>query len=281
MRIPAPSRRLRLHLARVSLLDVTKPAPSLRPAWWALVGWPTRTAVGHGPTLQQPAAETRSGGSGNKDSGRRSRRWRHSWVGGIGGATPYLPASRAEARADIVLARGITRPPVSLAQHQALSARQPVVTAHGPAPATRVRLVLLPHTRAEPTDTRTHNRRTERGQGMNHGDSSRQHSTPSDGTPCLIAANGQWHDAELAMTVARHSFHRWLVAGHKDTPSSAIMHAYHTHTALYEAARAITMLIDTFRAEMTALMTTSPDTPTYSHPAPVSPDSREHTANLR
>jgi hypothetical protein len=34
------------------------------------------------------------------------------------------------------------------------------------------------------------------------------------------------------------------------------MHAYHTHEALHEAARAITMLIETFRAEAAALITT-------------------------
>jgi hypothetical protein len=78
----------------------------------------------------------------------------------------------------------------------------------------------------------------------------------------MIDANAQWHDAELAIKVARHSFKRWLVAGHEDTPSSASMHAYHTHTALYEAARATIMLIDTFRAEATALITTSRGTPT-------------------
>jgi hypothetical protein len=55
--------------------------------------------------------------------------------------------------------------------------------------------------------------------------------------------SGVW--AELALTVARHSFDRWFVAGHQDTPSLAIMHAHHTHVALHEAARAITMLVDT------------------------------------
>jgi hypothetical protein len=34
----------------------------------------------------------------------------------------------------------------------------------------------------------------------------------------VIAANTQWRDAELALKVARHSFERWLVAGHEDTP---------------------------------------------------------------
>lgn len=90
---------------------------------------------------------------------------------------------------------------------------------------------------------------------MNQDDPMRRHSTQSDGAP-VIDANIQWHDAELAMKVARHSFERWLAAGHEDTPSHAITHAYHTHTALHEAARAITMLIETFRAEVTALIAT-------------------------
>jgi len=91
---------------------------------------------------------------------------------------------------------------------------------------------------------------------MNQDDSLRQHPTQSDGTTRAIAVSAQWHDAELAMKVARHSFERWLAAGHKDTPSLATMHAYHTHTALHEAARAIAMLIETFRVEVIALITT-------------------------
>jgi hypothetical protein len=91
---------------------------------------------------------------------------------------------------------------------------------------------------------------------MNHDDSPRQHRIQSNGTTGAIAVSTQWHDAELAMKVARHSFDRWLTAGHEDTPSLAIMHAYRTHTALHEAARAITMLIETFRVEAAALITT-------------------------
>jgi hypothetical protein len=34
------------------------------------------------------------------------------------------------------------------------------------------------------------------------------------------------------------------------------MHAHHTHTALHEAARATAVLIETFRAEAAALITT-------------------------
>ena len=62
----------------------------------------------------------------------------------------------------------------------------------------------------------------------------------------MITANTQWHDAELALKMARHSYDRWLITGGKDTRSPAIMHAYHTQEALHEAARAITTLIETF-----------------------------------
>jgi hypothetical protein len=146
MRIPGPSRRLRVRVARVSTLVSPRQPRAFRPAWWALVGWSARTTVGCGPTVQQPAAGTRSGGSGDEYSGRRSRWWRRPWVGGIGGATAYRPTSRTGSRADIVAARDVTPPPV----HQALSAPQPAVIAHDPVPATRVRVVLLPHARASP-----------------------------------------------------------------------------------------------------------------------------------
>ena len=91
---------------------------------------------------------------------------------------------------------------------------------------------------------------------MSHNGSPQHHPAPSGGTTHVIAANVQWHDAELALTVARHGYDRWLTAVHQDTPSLATMHAYHTHTALHETARAITTLIDTVRAEATALITT-------------------------
>ncbi len=180
---------------------------------------------------------------------------------------------------DIVATLGVTPAAIRRAQ-QALSALRPAATAHGPPPATRQRVVLLPHARTEPTDTRPTNRRAGRVNGMNHDDSPRHHPTQSDGATRAIAANTQWHDAELALKVARHSFQRWLTAGHEDTPSPAIMHAYHTHEALHEAARAITVLIETVRVEATALITTparNTDIPAQRWRSPVS---RERTANL-
>lgn len=90
---------------------------------------------------------------------------------------------------------------------------------------------------------------------MNRDDSPRRYPTQSDCTTRAITANKQWHDAELAMRVARHSFERWRAAGNGDTPSPAIMHAYHTHTALHEVVRAITVLIETFRVEASMLIT--------------------------
>ncbi len=119
------------------------------------------------------------------------------------------------------------------------------------------RVVLLPHFQTEPPNTRPHNRRTGRANGMNQNGSPRHHPTQSGGdTTRGIAANTHWNDAELAMKVARHSFEKWLVADHEDTPSPALMHACHTHEALHEAARATAVLIETFRAEAAALITT-------------------------
>jgi hypothetical protein len=90
---------------------------------------------------------------------------------------------------------------------------------------------------------------------MNPDDAPRRPPAHGDDATGAITTSRQWHDAELAMKVARHSFEGGLVAGHEDTPSLALGHAYHTHTALHEAARAITALIDTFRVEAAALIT--------------------------
>jgi hypothetical protein len=157
----------------------------------------------------------------------------------------------------IVATLGVTPAAVRKAQDQALSALQPAATANGPPPAIRGRVVLLPHAQTEPPNTRPHNRRTGRANGMNQNGSSRHHPTQSGGdTTRGIAASRQWHDAELAMKMARQSFERWLVADHENTPSPALMHACHTHEALHEAARATAALIETFRAEAAALIST-------------------------
>jgi hypothetical protein len=100
---------------------------------------------------------------------------------------------------------------------------------------------------------------------MNHNGSPQHHLAHNGASTGVIAANVQWHDADLALTVARHSYDRWLVAGHEDTPSLATLHAYHTHQALHEAARAITLLIDTFRTEAAALITPGAR---HRHPPP-------------
>ncbi len=155
MRIPGPSRRLTSRLARMFPLMSPNQPRAFRLAWWAPVDWSTRNAVGHDPTVQQPAAETRSGGSGEEYSDHRPRWWRRPGVGDIGGALTYPPACLARAGPEVVATLDVMQPPVGLVQHQALSAPQPTATAHGPAPATRVRVVLLPHARTEPTDTRT------------------------------------------------------------------------------------------------------------------------------
>lgn len=156
---------------------------------------------------------------------------------------------------DIVATLGVTPAAVGVAQHQALGTLRPAATANGPPPEIRKRVVLLPHARAEPTDTRLNNRSTGRDAGMDQDDPSRCDPTQRDGVTGASITSGQWHDVELAMKVARHSFESWLVAGHEDTPSLAVMHAYRTHAALHEAARAITTLIETFRAEASTRIT--------------------------
>jgi hypothetical protein len=180
MRIPGPSRWLRSRLARVSS-SISMSSSQLRasrPSWWALVDWSVRTPpVGHDPTVQQPAARSRSGSPAEEYSGHRPLRF---WVGSIGGVTPSPSASRTGARPDIVghprwsTATGVPGP--APAEHTATGEDRPYE-----APAARVRVVLLPHTQAEPTDTRTNNRHTGKVTRMNQRDSSRCHPTQSDG----------------------------------------------------------------------------------------------------
>jgi hypothetical protein len=172
---------------------------------------------------------------------------------------------------NIVGALGVTPTAIRLAEQQALSALQPAATANGPPPVTRQR-VVLPHARIEPTDTGPTNRRTGRVTGMAQDNSPRQHPTQSDGSTRAIATTMQWHDAELAMKVARHSFENWLLAGQEDPSSPATMRAYHTHAALHEAARVIAMLIETFRVEVSALITAparGADVPTQRGDRPI------------
>jgi hypothetical protein len=265
---------------------------AFRTTWRTLTGWPAQTPVSHSPTEShgrqpQPHAGAR-GMSAAADPGGGAALDRGTSV-----APPHLlppPAPPdfhqhserpvdadqcARLRAlsatlptpdreiillwavagvsipDIVAILGVTPTVVRLAQSRALSALPPAATANGPPPATRQRVVLLPHVRNHPN-----NRRAGRATGMNHDESLRPPPAHNGGTTRVIAANTQWHDAELALKVARHSFDRWLVAGHQDTPPLAIMHAHHTHTALHEAARAITTLVETVHAEIAALITT-------------------------
>ncbi|MGH3826799.1 MAG: hypothetical protein ACRDQX_06450 [Pseudonocardiaceae bacterium] len=128
----------------------------------------------------------------------------------------------------------------------------PTPTAMRPAglsPVTRGRVVLLPHTQTEPTDTRPTNRPAARATGMNQDDSPRRHLAQSDGTTRAVTVSRQWHDVELAVKAARHSFDRWVTADQDDTPFLATMHARHARTAAHEAERAITNLIDTLHTQ--------------------------------
>ncbi|MGB9280271.1 MAG: sigma factor-like helix-turn-helix DNA-binding protein [Pseudonocardiaceae bacterium] len=153
--------------------------------------------------------------------------------------------------ADVVATLGVTPAAIHLVQQQARSALQPAAVANGPPLSTRQRVVLLPHTH---TDTRPTNGHTAGVTGMNQDSPPRHHPTRSAGGTRAVATTMQWHDAELAMKVARHTFEEWLLAGQEDPSSPATMQAYHTHAALHEAARVIAMLIETFRVDVSALI---------------------------
>jgi hypothetical protein len=200
MRIPRPSRRVRI----ARRLGVSPMSPSspwvLRPVWRTLMGWSTRIPVGYG----------RGGSSGRQLEPGLGVRGRSTAAGPGGGAAlggasaapppisrfwvpaPIAPAEsrehnqrRVEAGRcsrilaliatlshpdreivqlrvvggmsipDIVTALGVT----PAAVRQALSALQPAATADGTPPATRQRVVLLPHARAGPTNSRAGNHR--------------------------------------------------------------------------------------------------------------------------
>lgn len=300
MRIPGPSRRLKLRVERVfpryHQADPERSVPRGGPSWVGLHEPP----VGHGPTgssgrQPEPGAGVRGmstaagpgGGAAlvgasvvppptfpppeptpaaTTDSCEQERPVNAGHYAQLPALIATLPSPGREivllrvvagvSIPDIVAVLGVTPAAVSLAQHEALGALQPASTANGPPPAAREQVVLLPHTWTETTDNRLNNRRTGRVKGVKQDNSPRQHPTQRDGTTRTSTANMQWHDAELAMRVARHSFDSWRAAGHDDTSSPAVMHAYHTHTALHEAARVITVLIETFRVEATTLIAT-------------------------
>lgn len=138
-----------------------------------------------------------------------------------------VPVLDIEAASDVPTP---TRP----AERKALRTPHPSATAQSPPPGTRVPVVLLPH--------------------AHHGPSLQQQAD-RDHAAAPVSAARQWHEAELAMKVARHSFDRWLTASDQDPHSVANMHAHHTRTAVHEAARAIATLLDTLDAEAPELTT--------------------------
>jgi hypothetical protein len=146
MRISRPLRRLRSRVTRVSSLMSSSQLRASRPSRRALMDWSAQTAVGHDPTVQQPAAETQSGSPGEKYSGHRLRwQWR-PWVRSTDSATTDPPGQSLTGHHD--------HPRCHTAAGTPAPAPSPErTTTNGPAPATRIRVVLLPHTRTEPTDT--------------------------------------------------------------------------------------------------------------------------------
>lgn len=241
-------------------------------AWRMIIGWPIPTPVGHGPTGsngRQPKLE-----AGVRGTSTAAGPGGGAALGGEASVAPPPILQSVEAAPNAtrdsrepchhrVVARHRAPPPALIAtlsslerQPQILSASQPAAIATGLPAVTRQRVVLLPHVRAELIDIRPKSRRTGGVTGMDQDNSPPRDPPQRDGRTRVIAANLQWHDAELALKVARHCFERWRVAGPKDTPLPATMHAYHTHVALHEVARVIAMLIETFRLEANARITT-------------------------
>jgi hypothetical protein len=207
-------------------------SPSWPRAWRVLVGWPARTPVGHDPTGSIGRQLTPGTGVGGT-----------STAPGPGGGAAYPSAHPAGARrfgkfahAQPAASRGqVLRPashpdchtaqprprdcpgrhpgrdtpdPASSPQRAATSSARPAPATDHPGPGG----AAAPHTRTDP-DARLANRGTARGAGMNHNGSPPHHLAHSDGTTGVVAANAQWHDADLALKVARHSYDRWLVDG--------------------------------------------------------------------
>jgi hypothetical protein len=187
--MPGSSRRLRSHAARMSPRCHASRLPASRPAWRALAGWPAQTPVGHSPTEShdrqpQPEAGVRGMSAAAGPGGGAAL------GGGASVAPPPLlpPPAPTDSREhtvdagqcarlralsttlptpdreiillwavagisipDIVATLGVTPTAVRRAQSQALSALPPAATTNGPPPATRQRVVLLPHVRHHPS----------------------------------------------------------------------------------------------------------------------------------
>lgn len=85
----------------------------------------------------------------------------HSQRPGDTGHYARLPALiTTPSTPEVMAALGVIPEGVHPAERQALSAPYPAETTHGCPPATRTRVVLLPHAQIEPPNPRPHKRRT-------------------------------------------------------------------------------------------------------------------------
>jgi hypothetical protein len=151
MRIPRPPRWLRSRLTRVSSPRSSRQRRASHPLWRAPLNWSAQTPVNHNPTLQQPTAKTQSRNPAEDHSNHQPRRWRF-WVSSIDDDTTlHPPACRTRTRPEIMATPGSPPPPAPLTQHHAVST-PPEARTNSPAPATRERVVLLPHTQTKPTN---------------------------------------------------------------------------------------------------------------------------------
>jgi hypothetical protein len=139
-------------------------SPSWPRAWLALLGWPAHTPVGHGPTGSHGRPpKPGTGGRGTIRNSREpsQRRVEARYCARLPALLATLPSPDREivllrivagvSIPNIVTALGVTPAAIHLTQRQALSALQPAAPAPHRPPATRGRVVLLPHARTEPT----------------------------------------------------------------------------------------------------------------------------------
>jgi hypothetical protein len=124
---------------------------AFRPLWRTFVGWSAYIPVGHDPTGS-------SGRQPEPEAGVRERSTTAGPGGGaaLGGEASAAPPPIFSAPAAFTDSREHREWPVDAGHCTRVPAlittpRQPAATAHGSPPATRVRVVLLPHARTQPS----------------------------------------------------------------------------------------------------------------------------------
>jgi hypothetical protein len=238
----------------------SKPPAAAGPYGGDTLGWETGVALSPARCCIEPAPAATTDSGGHRERAPGTGHWVRlpaliATLASLERKSVLMRILGAVSIPDFNTARDLTPTATSPTEHQALSARPPSANAQHPAPVTRVPVVLLPHAQTPPPSTRPAIRRAVQVTGINHNQSPRHQPAHRNATTPVIAAR-QWHDAERAMKVARHSFDRWLTASDQDAASMATMHAHHTRTAVHEAARTIATLVDILDDQTTEPTTT-------------------------